>query len=162
MQDDEWTSEDTCKHDNIHGRIYPGVTPKRYVSFALDPVYWLTAIWIRDTESEGAHGGDNGEFFLLGCSIVCFGERPTSFRRKILPPSLTEAGGNPEDVTLDRWYLITPWSRVLLHNLIVVQLVKKIPVLLEPEDSLPYSKEPATWPYPKPDEFISHLQILLL
>jgi hypothetical protein len=43
---------------------------------------------------------------------------------------------------------LTPWSRVLPEKLIVMLLVKK----LEPEGS----QEPATGPYPQPDESSSH------
>jgi hypothetical protein len=33
---------------------------------------------------------------------------------------------------------------------------------MEPECSLPYSQEPATGPYPEPDESIPHLPTLFL
>jgi hypothetical protein len=43
------------------------------------------------------------------------------------------------------YYLITPWSRVLLEK-----LVKKFPAFSEPEGSSPYPQAPATCPYPEP------------
>ena len=48
-------------------------------------------------------------------------------------------------------YLLTPWSRVLLEKLTVLQLVKKFhPILWNPEGYSPYSQVPATFPYPEP------------
>jgi hypothetical protein len=35
----------------------------------------------------------------------------------------------------------------------VLQLVKKFPAFMEPESSLPYSKELTTCPYPEPAAF---------
>jgi hypothetical protein len=45
---------------------------------------------------------------------------------------------------------LTPWSRIFLEKLTVTQLVKEL------EDSLPCPQEPATSPYPEPDESIPH------
>ena len=39
-------------------------------------------------------------------------------------------------------YKLTPWSRTVLQNLIVPELVKKFP-----------SHKPATCPFPEPDEY---------
>jgi hypothetical protein len=47
---------------------------------------------------------------------------------------------------------LTPWSRVLLEKLIGSQLVKKCPHFMQPEVSLRRLQEPATWPYPEPDQ----------
>jgi hypothetical protein len=44
----------------------------------------------------------------------------------------------------------TPWSRVLLEELILTRIVKKsspLPPVTEPEGSLLCSQEPATGPY---------------
>ena len=49
-------------------------------------------------------------------------------------------------------YLLTVWSRVLLEKLTGSQLVKKLQHFMEPEDSLPRLKEPATFPYREPDQ----------
>ena len=46
--------------------------------------------------------------------------------------------------------LVTPWNGVLLEKLAGFQLVKKFPVLFEPEGSLPHSQVPATCSYPEP------------
>jgi len=45
------------------------------------------------------------------------------------------------------YYLLTPWSRVLLVKLTGLQLVKKF---MEPKGSFPHSQVPATCPYPEP------------
>jgi hypothetical protein len=45
---------------------------------------------------------------------------------------------------------VDPWSIVFLADLIISQVVK-LPALMEPEGSLPFSQEPATGPYPKTD-----------
>jgi len=52
--------------------------------------------------------------------------------------------------------LLTKWSRVLLQKLTVTQLpfVELKGLLLQ------CSQEPATGPYPKPDEFSPHLPTL--
>ena len=44
-------------------------------------------------------------------------------------------------------YLFTPWSRVLLEKL--TGFARNSPHFMEPESSLPYSKMPATCPYPE-------------
>ena len=41
-------------------------------------------------------------------------------------------------------------SKVHLEKLTRLQLVKKFPHFMEPEDSLPHSQVPATCPYPEP------------
>jgi hypothetical protein len=46
--------------------------------------------------------------------------------------------------------IITPWSRVLLEKLTGRQLVRNSLHFMEPEGSLPHSKEPSTCPYPEP------------
>jgi hypothetical protein len=55
---------------------------------------------------------------------------------------------------------LTPWGRVLLQKLTVTQLVEKFPAFTEPEGSLPCSKQPATGPYPDPDETSPHIPAL--
>jgi len=45
----------------------------------------------------------------------------------------------------------TPWSKVLLEKLTCSQLVKKFPVFMEPEGSIPHSQVPATCLCPVPD-----------
>jgi hypothetical protein len=48
---------------------------------------------------------------------------------------------------------LTPWNRwVLLQKPPVTQLLKNFTNFIESEGSLPCSKEPATGPYPKPNE----------
>ena len=47
-------------------------------------------------------------------------------------------------------YLLTPWCRVLLEQLTVLQLVKKFPHFTELEGSLPHSQAYATCLYPGP------------
>jgi hypothetical protein len=44
-------------------------------------------------------------------------------------------------------YQLTPWSRVLVEKLIVAQLPKMFPLFMQPEYSLPCSKETATGTY---------------
>jgi len=58
------------------------------------------------------------------------------------------------------WNVLTPWCRVLLEKLIDTQLVKKLPVLMEPEDLLPCSEEPTTDPYLESDEPSPHVPII--
>jgi hypothetical protein len=50
------------------------------------------------------------------------------------------------------WNLLTIEQKDLLEKLIAAQLVKKIPAFMEPDGSLPFSEEPATGPYSKPEE----------
>jgi hypothetical protein len=47
---------------------------------------------------------------------------------------------------------LTPWRKTILEKLIVVQLAQKFHHFMEPKGSLPCSEEPATGPYPEPDE----------
>lgn len=42
--------------------------------------------------------------------------------------------------------------RVLLEKLLVPQLVRTSPIIMEPEVSLPYSQEPRTCLHPEPDQ----------
>jgi hypothetical protein len=55
---------------------------------------------------------------------------------------------------------LSPWSRVLLEELLVTQLVKKFPTFYGTKDSLPCSKGPTTGPYPEPDESNPNLPII--
>jgi hypothetical protein len=58
---------------------------------------------------------------------------------------------NPEHFKLRIFYLLTPWSRVLLEKLTGFAANQEIPPhFKEPESSLPYSQAPATCPYPEP------------
>ena len=52
-------------------------------------------------------------------------------------------------VMLETYYLLTPWSRVLLEKLTGLQLVKKFPHFMEPEGSSPHTQAQATCPYPE-------------
>jgi hypothetical protein len=52
--------------------------------------------------------------------------------------------------------IITPWSRVLLDMPLGTQLVKKFPPFMKPEALLLRSQEPASGPYPVPDESSPH------
>jgi hypothetical protein len=47
---------------------------------------------------------------------------------------------------------LTPWSIDHFEELIVAQLVKKLPPFTKAESLLPCSHEPAVWPYPEPDK----------
>jgi len=49
-------------------------------------------------------------------------------------------------------YLLTLWSRVLLHKLTRSQLVKDSLHFREPEGSLPLLQVPTNRPYPEPDQ----------
>jgi hypothetical protein len=49
-------------------------------------------------------------------------------------------------------YSLTPQSRFLLEKLTVAQPLKKFPALMELENLLLCSEDPATGPYPVPDE----------
>jgi len=51
----------------------------------------------------------------------------------------------------------TPWSRFLLGQLVVTQMVRNFRPFTELKGSLPSSQEPATGPYCKPDVFSPHL-----
>jgi len=53
-----------------------------------------------------------------------------------------------------------PWSRVLLEKLIVTQLAKNSPPIMEPKGSLPYLKESTNGVHLEPHE--SSLQFLTL
>ena len=48
------------------------------------------------------------------------------------------------------YYLLTPWSSVLVEKLTVSQSRSSLH-FMEPDDSLPHLQVPATWPYPEPD-----------
>jgi hypothetical protein len=48
-------------------------------------------------------------------------------------------------------------ERALLEKLTVPELVKKFDAVYGPENSLPRSQQPATCPYPEPDQSISQL-----
>ena len=48
--------------------------------------------------------------------------------------------------------IITPWSRVLLEKLTCALLVKKFPTFYGTQKFITAFTEPATSPYPKPDE----------
>jgi hypothetical protein len=52
---------------------------------------------------------------------------------------------------------LTLWSWLLLEKPPVAQLLRKISQqFMESEGSLPFSQEPATGPYPEPDETSPH------
>jgi len=46
---------------------------------------------------------------------------------------------------------LTPWSKLIVENLIFTQLVQRLPTFMEPEGSLPCAQEPITFLYPEPD-----------
>ena len=48
--------------------------------------------------------------------------------------------------------IIIPWSRVLIEKLTGAQLVKKFPTFYGPQKFITAFTEPATCPYPEPDE----------
>jgi hypothetical protein len=50
-------------------------------------------------------------------------------------------------------------SRVLLQKLIAAKVVKKVLAFVKPGDSSPWSQDPATGPYPDPNESTSALSI---
>jgi len=52
---------------------------------------------------------------------------------------------------VDLFNKLTAWSRVLLEKLVVTQSRNSSP-FMKPEGSLLCSQEPATNPYPEPDE----------
>jgi hypothetical protein len=58
-------------------------------------------------------------------------------------------------------YLLTPWSRVLLENLIGLQLVKKFPEFYKTRNFITACTLPATCPYPEPDGSSPYPHILL-
>jgi hypothetical protein len=53
-------------------------------------------------------------------------------------------------------------QRIILEKITVAYLVKKFPLFVEYVGSLPCSQEPATGPYPEPDESSPHLHALFL
>jgi len=57
---------------------------------------------------------------------------------------------------------LTPYSKILLENLSVSQLVKKSPYFMKSEASFPHSQKPVTYSYPEPEEFSLRPPILLL
>jgi hypothetical protein len=52
---------------------------------------------------------------------------------------------------------LIPRSTVFLEKLTVTQLVKKFSTFMEQENSAPFSQDPATSPYPEPDDSNAHL-----
>ena len=60
-------------------------------------------------------------------------------------------GSETNAVSVKLKILLNSWSRVLLENLTVSQLVKKFPPFMEPEVSLPYLQVSATCPFHEPD-----------
>jgi hypothetical protein len=46
--------------------------------------------------------------------------------------------------------------------LTLAELLKKFPLFLEPESSLPLSTQPATGPYSEPHEFSPHTPLIFL
>jgi hypothetical protein len=51
---------------------------------------------------------------------------------------------------------LTTWYRAYRENLTVPQLVKEVPALYGPGDSLPLQHEPDICPFPKPDQSMPH------
>jgi len=49
-------------------------------------------------------------------------------------------------------YLLTQYNRVLLEKPNVLSQSRNSPHFMEPEGSLPHTQEPATRPYPEPDQ----------
>jgi hypothetical protein len=58
--------------------------------------------------------------------------------------------------------LIIAQGEPLQNTMSVAQLLKKLPAFIEPEGSLPCLQEPATSPYPEPDESSPHPPFLFL
>jgi hypothetical protein len=56
--------------------------------------------------------------------------------------------------------LLTPWGRILLENLIVIQQVKKYLPFMETEDFFLCSQEPTTSLFPEPDQ--PFLEVILI
>ena len=54
---------------------------------------------------------------------------------------------------------LTPWNRVILEKLTVLQLVKEFPTFVEPQVPLLQSQEPITFAYPEPHHSRLHLDI---
>ena len=67
----------------------------------------------------------------------------------------------PNSTVLVMRHLLTPWFRILLEKLTVLQLVKKFPNFMETEGSLPHSQVPATCPYPDPSRSSPSIHIPL-
>jgi len=51
---------------------------------------------------------------------------------------------------------LTPWSRVLLEKLSIAQLIIHSPLCIQPEVSLPCSRQSATGPYPELHAYSPH------
>jgi len=51
---------------------------------------------------------------------------------------------------------LTPWSRVVLDELKFPKLFNRFPIYYAPKCSLPWSQQPATVPYPYPNEWSTH------
>jgi hypothetical protein len=54
---------------------------------------------------------------------------------------------------------VSTWGKVLLQDLIIAQVVK-VPPFVKLTNWLPCSQEPATSPYPEPDESTPHPHVM--
>jgi hypothetical protein len=54
------------------------------------------------------------------------------------------------NTSLEVEFYVTTWSRILLDQITVTQLVKKYLLFMEPEASLLFSQQPVAGPYSKP------------